>query len=688
LEALIGTKPDINMGHCKIGKSNKCMKNIAKIICEDGIREINNNGDTKYLYDFIALQEINVNPNQWPQLENEINEIQPNFLKNYCHSSTRYLNGSIMTFYNINYYTLMKKIHGNFNTINTSRVYEILIFYENIIYINLHAPPDNELKNGDFKIDVINILNTKLDEVKTYLNGEFINSINIGNDPKIGDVKVNDTYKNKLDYFKGNLFDHYRIIISGDFNRDISVNEVNQLHYNKFKKQPSLQTCCNPNDPTYPHRYDHILDNVDDKFEFKLIPNLDKYKLGTVNMSDHLPVLGILKKREFNCLPIDNTNIVVIQNIFTDMYTKLLDNITNAIVLDVKDNKIQVSRIPNLPATVPLHYTNLDHLDRILDELVREYSDYPSIVTTIESLQLFRRLSLLDIYTIVSYKGIPDIIFNILLNAFGITNYYYSWQLYNRAQFRMDQQGHNNIYLEISKILNNIFKKSKPTIDKTIAIRTQDGDVDARPNIGQITRHLQTPNNQFIYTQAISISYQTVFMDVQNPPYYLLIEIPKNTQLINIELIAIEREILLPKGIVLENDCKITDIDIDDDVDKKLIKTNQIMLLDNCIKNRPNNINYFKCTNCITPDKQYYQYNLLENIDTILDVNNPNNYTNNNKLKYIDNEYAIMTRDQNEYKKLYFDKIKEKNPNFDDAEMWLKKYIKNKSAYDKIKNMK
>ena len=266
------------------------MKAPFSTIVNDGIKLIGNN---KYLYDFIALQEIKDIPSQWGLLKKEINIINPTFLSNYNYSITTIGNAGIMTLFNKNYYTLIKVISSKF--INNDRPIELLIFQENIIYINLHAPHSNvDIELIKMKIDLKLSVQEKIIIKFNFLKNKIIKLLY--------KAKRFIEFENKSNIKN---FNNYRIIISGDFNDDIKNNFLNYKKYFKnlkFYKKKSLNTCCYiSQNKIKNYKFDHILDSFNNNFKFLTLNkkiqtkyNIKSEKEYKDYMSDHIPVFAIL----------------------------------------------------------------------------------------------------------------------------------------------------------------------------------------------------------------------------------------------------------------------------------------------------------------------------------------------------------------------------------------------------------
>ncbi len=280
LESASSSKLD--MTHCKEQdynpntnsntKTNKCTSNIAHIISQLGINKISK-PDCKYLYDFVFLQEIVNSENQWACLEKEINKLEPEFLKNFNIEYTEDLPAGIITLYNKNYYHLIYKLQGKLSKndlLADHRPWQILVFEENIIVINVHFP---HLVN--YQEEALNILKHNIKKVKELIGINFSN---------------------------------YNFFLAGDFNNgDPSQLQNFPLLLVDFKKlfyiEPTkLLTCCVPNDfPTYDKSYDHIYSSISPAIFYHTLNQTETFSNSDlIMMSDHIPVFAIFKYNSIN----------------------------------------------------------------------------------------------------------------------------------------------------------------------------------------------------------------------------------------------------------------------------------------------------------------------------------------------------------------------------------------------------
>jgi len=239
----------LDMTHCKVKDINLCVDNIAQIIGKIGIKKNNSN-----LFDFIALKEINDSKNQWVSLQNKMN---PLLLSKMNVEFTKIGKAGIITMYDKKY-SLITKIEGNLSTGNDIRPYHILVFNQNIIFINLHMP--HQKQNESFKI--------------------IYNQIK-----KI--IQINQKLIN------------YKIIMGGDFNNNNPIEfkyyqKISQLFEIKLNQEPNkLTSCCtNISKSTYQKTYDHIFSNLQYLTYYTLEP-IDYFESNDKKMmSDHLPIFA------------------------------------------------------------------------------------------------------------------------------------------------------------------------------------------------------------------------------------------------------------------------------------------------------------------------------------------------------------------------------------------------------------
>ena len=167
----------------------ECSQNIANIISTIGVRYVGGN------YDFIALQEI-----KDLEIEKITTHMNKTFKDNYNHKESVEKDGGVITFYDINKFTVKESINGKLYTYG-GRPYLILIFEQGIIHINVHMP-----------------------------NSDHNNALNI--------------IKNALHNYD---LSKYRIIFCGDFNHNDpeSLTEFNKITtFENITELHKLNTCC------------------------------------------------------------------------------------------------------------------------------------------------------------------------------------------------------------------------------------------------------------------------------------------------------------------------------------------------------------------------------------------------------------------------------------------------------------
>ena len=268
-EALEGAKSrKLNMEQCIIDNVNQCSNNIAKIIQQYGSD-----------YDFIALQEIQDTPNQWQQLKSNIQE---NFLNDYQLEFTTAGRSGLLTLYNKNKYRLMDKFDGSLPTNpNDSRSYQVLVFSENIILINVHMSHNYESLVNSFKL--LRLIINKI--IKKYSRNNFRVIF-------CGDFNYNDPFMvpefQKILKRMSTNFQPETTLSNREFlpRKTISFNET------------KLLTCCsNKTAVKYDKSYDHIFCNQPNSLiSYQTLTDIDKFVLnGKIIMSDHLPVFALFR---------------------------------------------------------------------------------------------------------------------------------------------------------------------------------------------------------------------------------------------------------------------------------------------------------------------------------------------------------------------------------------------------------
>jgi hypothetical protein len=654
---------DVYPNKSNIDLYDEYVRNIAKVIAIHGI-----NINRFNLYDFISLQGLILHPADTKKLEDEITNINPNILTHYKKCAVYYKGIKMITYYNKNYYTLINQISGVFSTKDKiPRMYQILVFYENIIYINLNAPTSDELKTGSYIDDVINILNTSMEDIKDIIQNRQIDLITL---PSERDIN----YSTNLDYFRINFFKHYRIIISGCFNTDISPYIVN------FNFMGQLYNAR----PLYLNH--HIIDNYDEiqteTIDIKLFD-------GNSNLPSHLPIIGTLQKRDYNCMPIIATEEekFITFNTFKDIYRQIYIQLRNYIYKIVTPNETDNYTITiKLLDIQPLQYVSkMSIAELILDinNLLKIYNEYPDIVSLINSFNLFRSCSLLDLITIKSYIGVHSI-FDRLLDHYNIGKYF-DYSIYNKALYSRDTP-HNTIYMNISMIYKTIFKKSQPLTNNIIVIRQETN----RPHPTYRNKKfnfLITKHNNFMYTQNISTSFTKIFRPTTistNPKIFFVINIPKQTQILDIRLLTGEDEILIPSGIFIRNEHKINKLVIDQNARSNRI--NEWSRIQNTLRtsSEQQHIYYYNCTNCPNNNLKFFNINTVESINTFMsDGPLP---LKKYEYEYTDDNFSFEYTSEDVFKGKYFNVIRDYNQSFNPTDKWFKKYNKYKLKYNKLKH--
>lgn len=235
-------------------KVTKCASNIAKTI--DAASDLF--GGARVGYDFVGLQEAA----GWQDLQK-----MARTLKNMRATSFVLGLDHFVTFYAPTY-RLIKKIQGGFE--RYSRPYQILVFQNGIIFVNLHAPHGWRISNMEDKLSAALKSNTTLQE--------------------------------------RNIYKKYRIIIAGDFNDDKPAGEgryypaqLSNRPFAPFSKagiptkvylnaKPPI-TCCSTRLPHRPGYFkgDYIFDSIYIKDRVTLgVPSNYDYQ---TPKSDHLPVI-------------------------------------------------------------------------------------------------------------------------------------------------------------------------------------------------------------------------------------------------------------------------------------------------------------------------------------------------------------------------------------------------------------
>lgn len=278
----------IDMSHCcsKGDKTqNVCVKNIAEILIKGSDKP----------FDFMALQEIREDkPLQWPTLLKQIKLFMPDFESVYSVASAMpNISSGIMLIYS-NRFTLKKNIVGDLLTEphalpgRTGRPYQIVVFNQGLIYINVHLPHRNELRKTHSDLEEI---------IPTKIAGE-LKRLPEYNDP------------------------NYQIILSGDFNIDPRkpIDFVQKFLDGSSRKfyvsEKDIGTCCDPIETgkyKYDMLYDHIFNTIGQPVIYKTIDRLLIKKDSTNNklISDHLPIIAEIHIQ----MPSDDAKIIFLEEI-------------------------------------------------------------------------------------------------------------------------------------------------------------------------------------------------------------------------------------------------------------------------------------------------------------------------------------------------------------------------------------
>jgi hypothetical protein len=565
----------------------------------------------------------------------------------------------LITLFNKHYYTLLKTISSFFIK---GRPIELLIFRENIIFINLHAPHDfgndyTEIKKIIKPSD--NSLNDKFKLIKTKIK-EMLREAK-----KFIEDELLIFYKSKFikseeakSLSKFLKFDNYRIIIAGDFNSEIhsSILKLNEFNLNFYNQTP-IGTCCykKKGDDEYGGKFDHILDSYNKDFKFFTIPFKiqDKYKSDKKNyMSDHLPVFGILAKREFNFTKLNDSlkNIQKIEKIFCKIFNDICIfgsrgypyfEITGGKVINKKFN-FTFSKIKTY-----------EEIDTIINQLYIDYKTNHYILSILDSYNFYKTLTLLEITFIDSYM-------NILTSLSDIV------QIYNpdRTLFfhfsdivvfgtegldisKMALPFH--VYINIPyvvEIINNIFRKA-PKLRNSIIVKRNMNISNSKPNLIKFLLNYNGKSKWIVPSVQSSTIDNNVTMGGSTVFY---IKLSRGANVLDLTCInKIESELLFGSGYRFNFVSKIENSD---------------------------NILYIECDNCNTTDIRYMR------------TYEEKNYKNPNLVApSIDNDYNLITNDQAMFKKLYIEKSNKINDyKLASNNLWFYKYQKYKNKYGNIIN--
>ena len=269
-EALEGAKSrKLNMEQCIINNVNQCSNNIAKIIQQYGSN-----------HDFIALQEIQDTPNQWQQLKSNI---QQTFLNDFQTEFTTAGRSGLLTMYNKNKYHLIDKFDGSLPTnSNDSRSYQVLVFSENIILINIHMSHNYVSLVNSFKR--LRLIINKI--IKKYSRNDFRVIF-------CGDFNYNDPF----------MVPEFQKILkrmSTNFQPETTLSNREFLPRKAMPfDETKLITCCsNKITKKYDKSADHIFDNqTNSLINYQTLIDLNAFISNEqIIMSDHLPVFAIFTK--------------------------------------------------------------------------------------------------------------------------------------------------------------------------------------------------------------------------------------------------------------------------------------------------------------------------------------------------------------------------------------------------------
>lgn len=266
-----------------IEERNKCINNIAKIICQKGLTFISE-VDPKIginIYGCISLQEIK--QTEWEILKDEINKIEPAFLENY----------NIFTSYS-NLAGLVTMINKNLYQIKINSTTESLLLGENLPY---HFFVLNDISGYDLNINKIVYINLELPKNEL----SQANAIN--------------TLKTKLDSLDKNLVGSYRIILSGKFNNENpeSIPGFNKLiddfWKNSLTKGPNkLLTSTLSNDSRlYVKSLSHVFDNYNKFLVYDTLTDLSDFTTDKILLSINLPLF--VKLEIINVIEYDFTKV-------------------------------------------------------------------------------------------------------------------------------------------------------------------------------------------------------------------------------------------------------------------------------------------------------------------------------------------------------------------------------------------
>ena len=220
-----------------------CHENVK--LCSKNIGNVFNNNSQ---FDFIALQEVVFKDNKPLYDKNMV--LYPYISKHVLDNMEFVVNplntNRIVTFYNKRF-NLLKLLNGK---VKKNRPFQILVFSNNLIFINIHAP-HKEVSTKEIEIAIKN--------------------------------KFKSVFKTKrlMNYI-------YRsdIIIAGDFNREFNLSHPFTLFNKNFLySKKKVKSCCSKSEKfNYKYTSDLVMTNFTKPFYYKYI--LPEYPA-----SDHLPVI-------------------------------------------------------------------------------------------------------------------------------------------------------------------------------------------------------------------------------------------------------------------------------------------------------------------------------------------------------------------------------------------------------------
>jgi len=222
-------------------ESQAAQKNMSTLLAK--IAE-----DQKRDYDFVALQE----GSRWDVLQDQTGPALQHLKALYFDQGPE----THVTLYNDKKYKLRHRIDGGFE--NNGRPFQILVFEERLIFINLHNAHHSDRTTVERKLSL---------SLRKTLSAEEINAIK-----------------------------EFRIIMAGDFNDPKKVLvELQPFFHAGILTKVSISnppiSCCSNRIPWDGHKPgDYILDSVT-PISIQVPKGYDR----TAPHSDHLPVLGILK---------------------------------------------------------------------------------------------------------------------------------------------------------------------------------------------------------------------------------------------------------------------------------------------------------------------------------------------------------------------------------------------------------